>query len=457
MPNTNYTDSNTSINKLTDLQAERSVLGSCLIDPDAITRVAPLLNAADFYREAYQFVFSAMLTLADAQRPIDSVTLASELERTGCLEDCGGYAGITDLFMDVPTALFVEHYATIVADKATKRRLLAAAGVIAEAAYTDDSADMAIDAAEQALIKVSQGKQKRNMLHVADIMRDVIDILSQQTGAVAGLPTGFTDIDRVLGGLQRSDLILAAGRPGMGKSAWALSVAQKVALLSGRVAIFSLEMSKDQLTQRLLSMTAKIEAHLLRTRQLRDADWPVVLEAANEIAALPLYIDDSSGVSVDYVRREARRLYAEQGLDLIVIDYLQLMSGTGSNREQEIAYISRNLKAMAKELNVPVIALTQLSRKVEERADKRPMLSDLRESGSQEQDADVVLFIYRDDYYDEETDAKNIAEIIIAKHRHGATGSVKLFFRKELTLFCDLETQREELYQAPPKKAKVRA
>lgn len=456
MPNTNYTDSNTSINKLTDLQAERAVLGSCLIDPDAITRVAPILSATDFYREAYQFVFSAMLSLADAQRPIDSVTLASELERTGCLEDCGGYAGITDLFMDVPTALFVEHYATIVADKATKRRLLAAAGTIAEAAYTDDNADMAIDAAEQALLKVSQGKQKRNMLHVADIMRDVIDSLSQQTGAVAGLPTGFTDIDRVLGGLQRSDLILAAGRPGMGKSAWALSVAQKVALLSGRVAIFSLEMSKDQLTQRLLSMTAKIEAHLLRTRQLKDADWPVVLEAANEIAALSLYIDDSSGVSVDYVRREARRLYAEQGLDLIVIDYLQLMSGTGNNREQEIAYISRNLKAMAKELNVPVIALTQLSRKVEERADKRPVLSDLRESGSQEQDADVVLFIYRDDYYDEETDAKNIAEIIIAKHRHGATGSVKLFFRKELTLFRDLEMQREDLYQAPPKKAKAR-
>lgn len=436
MQNTNIIDSN----KLIDLQAEKSVLGSCLIDPSAIVKVAPLLNKSDFFRAGHGEVFAAMLRLADQQKLIDTVTLAAELG--GKLDDIGGYAGITDLWADVPTALFVEHYAVIVADKAIKRRLLSAAETIAQAAYTDDTGDKALDVAEQALLAVSQGKKKRNLAHVSDIMREVIDRLSTQDSLVAGLSTGFRAIDMVLGGLQPSDLIIAAGRPGMGKSAWALSVAQNVAKLDGKVAIFSLEMSKEQLTQRLLSMTTMIEAHRLRTKKLSSDDWSIVMEAANEISSLPLYIDDSSGVSVDYVRREARRIYAESGLDLVVIDYMQLMSGQGGNREQEIAYISRNLKAMARELNVPVIALSQLSRKVEERADKRPMLSDLRESGSQEQDADAVIFIYREDYYVEDSPAQNIAEIILAKHRHGATGTVKLFFRKELTLFRDLEVNR---------------
>lgn len=438
MQNTNIIDSS----KLIDLQAEKAVLGSCIIDPDAIIKAAPLLTKQDFFRAAHGDIFAAMLHMADRQIPIDSVTLANALEVAGKLEDVGGHAGITDLFCDVPTALFVEHYAAIVADKATKRRLLSAAETIAQAAYTDDTGDKALDVAEQALLAVSQGKKKRNLAHVSDIMREVIDKLSTQDSLVAGLSTGFRAIDMVLGGLQPSDLIIAAGRPGMGKSAWALSVAQNVAKLDGKVAIFSLEMSKEQLTQRLLSMTTFIEAHRLRTKKLSSDDWPVIMEAANEISSLPLYIDDSPGVSVDYVRREARRIYAESGLDLVVIDYMQLMSGQGGNREQEIAYISRNLKAMARELNVPVIALSQLSRKVEERADKRPMLSDLRESGSQEQDADAVIFIYREDYYVEDSPAQNIAEIILAKHRHGATGTVKLFFRKELTLFRDLEVNR---------------
>ena len=438
MQNTNIIDSN----KLIDLLAEKSVLGSCIIDPDAIIKAAPLLTKQDFFRAAYGDIFAAMLHMTDRQIPIDPVTLANALEGTGKLDDVGGHAGITDLFCDVPTALFVEHYAAIVADKATKRRLLGAAETIAQAAYTDDVAEKALDVAEQALLAVSQGKKKRNLAHVSDIMREVIDKLSTQDSLVAGLSTGFRAIDMVLGGLQPSDLIIAAGRPGMGKSAWALSVAQNVAKDGGRVAIFSLEMSKEQLTQRLLSMTTFIEAHRLRTKKLSSDDWSTVMEAANEISSLPLYIDDSSGVSVDYVRREARRIYAESGLDLVVIDYMQLMSGQGGNREQEIAYISRNLKAMARELNVPVIALSQLSRKVEERADKRPMLSDLRESGSQEQDADAVIFIYREDYYVEDSPAQNIAEIILAKHRHGATGTVKLFFRKELTLFRDLEVNR---------------
>jgi replicative DNA helicase len=289
-------------------------------------------------------------------------------------------------------------------------------------------------------------------------MRDVVDLLGQtQEGYLAGLPTGFGLLDRTLGGLQKSDLIYVAGRPGMGKSAWALSVGLHAAKHGSRVAVFSLEMSKEQLVQRLLSMETMIESHRIRTRRIADEEWNIVLECANAISNLPIYIDDSSGVSVDYVRRETRRMYAEHGLDLIIIDYTQLMSGEAGkagNREQEISYISRNMKNMAKELNVPVIALSQLSRAVESRSDKRPILSDLRESGSQEQDADIVLFLYRDDYYNEDTDRQNIAEVIIAKHRHGATGSVSLFFRKELTLFRDLEIHREELYQAPPKKAK---
>lgn len=446
----NTTSINNSSSKLTDLQAERSVLGSCLIDPNAVIKVAPLLAADDFYRASHGDFFRAMLQLADAQKPIDATTLANQLERSGKLDDVGGYAGITDLFADVPTALYVEHYAAIVADKATKRRILAAAGAIAEAAYTDESAEMALDLAEQALLKVNMGKRQKNLYHIGEVLRGVVDTLGQaQEGYIVGLPTGFRDIDRILGGLQKSDLVLAAGRPGMGKSAWAVSVGLKAAKLYGaRVAIFSLEMSKEQLVQRMLSMETKIESHRLRMRRIADEEWNIVLECANEIGSLPIYIDDSAGVSVDYARREARRLYAEHGLDLIIVDYLQLMSGeTGKNgnREQEIAYISRNLKNMAKELNVPVIALSQLSRAVEARQDKRPMLSDLRESGSQEQDADIVLFLYRDDYYHEDSEQPNVAEVIIAKHRHGATGSVSLFFRKELTLFDDLEIERKPL------------
>lgn len=454
MNNIKNTDSNTTNNKLTDLLAEKSVLGSCLIDPEAIHKVAMLLSRDDFFRSAYGDVFAAMLQLADRQEPIDTITLSAQLEQAGKLTDVGGYAGITDLFMHVPTALFVEHYAAIVADKATKRRLLSAAGTIAEAAYSDDHAEQALDHAEQALLQVSQGRQKRNMMPVGDIMRVVIDQMSQQESSIAGLSTGFTMLDFTLGGLQKSDLIYMAGRPGMGKSSLALSVAHRVARTGARVAIFSLEMSKEQLTQRLLSMITQIEAQKLRTKKLSETDWMIIMDAANDISSLPLHIDDSSGVSVDYVRREARRLYADGGLDLILIDYMQLMSGIGNNREQEIAYISRNLKAMARELNVPVIALSQLSRAVEARADKRPMLSDLRESGSQEQDADAVLFIYRDDYYDEDTIQKNIAEIILAKHRHGATGSIKLFFQRELTLFRDLEIQRTELPVSTKKNGK---
>lgn len=441
-----------STNKLIDLQAEKAVLGSCLIDPGAIIKVASILAESDFYKSGYQAVFAAMLHLSDQQKPIDSVTLANELERIGKLDEIGSYAGITDLFCDVPTALYIEHYASIVADKSTKRRLMASAEQIAQAAFEDKPAEECLDLAEQALLKVSMGKRKRNIESVGTILRDVIDILGQETtGDMVGLPTGFAGLDRILGGLQKSDLIYVAGRPGMGKSSWGLNVVQTVAADGAKVAFFSLEMSKRQLTERLLSMETGIDTNRLRNRNIHSDEWVIVMEAANQISHLPIFIDDTSGVSIDYIRREARRLYSEQGLDLIMIDYIGLMSGptgnktTSENRNQELGYISRNLKAMARELDVPVVALSQLSRAVETRADKRPMLSDLRDSGNLEQDADVVLFIYRDDYYNEDSADMNIAELNIAKHRHGATGAIKLFFQKELTKFRDLELERTEL------------
>lgn len=435
--------------KLIDIQAERAVLGACMMDPGAMTRISATLVPADFYREANRYMFEAMQALADSQKPVDMVTLMDELTRRGKVDIVGGIAEVQALAFEVPSALYVEHYAQIVADKATIRRLSVAAGEIAKTAFKDDmTAQQAIDEAERILLTVTAGKRARTMEHISRPLQRVIDNLDTMAdGLDAGIPTGFSMLDRLLGGFQRSDLIICAARPGMGKSSFALSVADYAARRhNAKIAIFSLEMSKEQLVQRLLSMRTGIDSHRIRMRNVKAEDeWAKIVEVANEIRQTFVHIDDTAGQSVDAVRREARRMYAEGGLDMIVIDYMQLMTGTGQNREQEISYISRNLKAMAKELNVPVFVLSQLSRAVENRADKRPMLSDLRESGSQEQDADAVLFIYREDYYDEDTDRQNIADIILAKHRHGATGTVSLFFRKELTQFRDLEVERTDL------------
>jgi len=435
--------------KLIDIQAERAVLGACMMDPGAMTRISATLVPADFYRDANRYLFEAMQALADSQKPIDTVTLMDELNRRGKVDIVGGIAEIQALAFETPSALYVEHYAQIVADKAIIRRLSAAAGEIAKTAFKDDmTAQQAIDEAERILLAVTAGKRARTMEHISRPLQRVIDGLDLPTdGLNSGIPTGFSMLDRLLGGFQRSDLIICAARPGMGKSSFALSVADYASRRHGaKIAIFSLEMSKEQLVQRLLSMRTGIDSHRIRMRNVKAEDeWAMIVEVANEIRQTFVHIDDTPGPSVDAVRREARRMHAEGGLDMIVIDYMQLMTGTGQNREQEISYISRNLKAMAKELNVPVFVLSQLSRAVENRADKRPMLSDLRESGSQEQDADAVLFIYREDYYDEDTDRQNIADIILAKHRHGATGTVSLFFRKELTQFRDLEVERKDL------------
>ena len=580
-----------------NLEAERAVLGSLLIDPDAIIKVASFLRAEDFYRERHAWLYEAMMALHDRREPLDFVTVVDELERRGHLAEVGGPAYITDLISGTPSAMYVDHYARIVERTALLRRLIAAAGQIAELAYDDSQeVDTVVDKAESLIFGVSEALIHRDLMPIRAIMTQVvdhIDFLARNQDTLMGVPTGFTFLDRLLGGLQKSDLIILAARPAMGKTSLALNVAQNAAKRYGaRVGIFSLEMSNEQLVQRLLSMETGIDSHRLRLGQVHDEEWPILLAAANLLANTAIFIDDTPAATVNEIRTKCRRLYAEHGLDLVLIDYMQLMSGTSgggreANRQQEISFISRSLKGLARELNVPVIALSQLSRAVESRSDKRPMLSDLRESGclagdtlvylaeegrtlpirdmlqgqqamvacldlemwkltsapvtrafctgikpvfelrtqsgrairatanhrfltvagwkrldalytgdpiaapqkmdsgldgvswdqvaaitpageepvydltvpphhnfiagnlivhnSIEQDADVVLFIYREDYYIEDTDRQNIADVIVAKHRHGSTGTVSLYFRKELTQFRDLEVQRTEL------------
>ncbi len=438
-----------------NIEAERAVLGALLIDPDAILKVATFLRPQDFYREPHRWIYEALLALHERREPPDILTVQDELERQGHLEEVGGPAYLTELMNSTPTSLYVDHYARIVERTAVLRRLIHAAGQIAELAYEEaNDVDDVVDRAEQIIFQISEHRSQRDLRPISTVMRDVvdrIDFLATHQGTIMGVPTGFTLLDRMLGGLQKSDLIILAGRPGMGKTSLALSIAQNAAKRHGaRVAIFSLEMSAEQLVQRLLSVESAIDSYRLRLGQIHEEEWPILLEAANTLANTRIFIDDTPGATVTEIRTKARRLYAEHGLDLILIDYMQLMSGgravgRGENRQQEISYISRSLKELARELNVPVVAISQLSRAVESRSDKRPMLSDLRESGSIEQDADVVLFVYREDYYDEETDRQNIADIIVAKHRHGSTGTVSLYFRKELTQFRDLELRHEEL------------
>lgn len=439
-----------------NLEAERAVLGSLLIDPDAIIKVASFLRPEDFFRERHAWLYDAMLTLHDRREPLDFVTVVDELERREVLTEIGGPAYVTDLISGTPSALYVDHYARIVERTALLRRLIAAAGHIAELAYDESQeVDDVVDKAESLIFGVSEARIHRDLMPIRAIMGNVvdhIDFLARNQDTLMGVPTGFTYLDRLLGGLQKSDLIILAARPSMGKTSLALNVAQNAAKrYHARVAVFSLEMSNEQLVQRLLAMETGIDSHRLRLGQVHEDEWPILLEAANLLANTAIFIDDTPAATVGEIRTKCRRLYAEHGLDMVLIDYMQLMSGQSggsgrdANRQQEISYISRSLKALARELNVPVIALSQLSRAVESRADKRPMLSDLRESGSIEQDADVVLFIYREDYYIEDSEKQNIADIIIAKHRHGSTGTVSLYFRKELTQFRDLETQRMDL------------
>jgi replicative DNA helicase len=435
-----------------NVEAERAVLGALLIDPDAVFKVNTFLHGVDFYVERHRWIYDAVIALHERREAVDFVTLCDELERLGQLADLGGAAYVTELINATPTSLNVEHYGHIVERTSTLRRLIGAAGEIAALAYEDtDDVDEVVDRAEQVLFGVSQQRISRDMLPIRDVISDYydrIDYLYQHKGETIGVPTGFRNIDKLLGGLQRSDLIIIAARPGMGKTSLMLSIAQNAARkYNQRVAIFSLEMSSEQLAQRLISAETGIDSQRLRIGNLYEEEWPIFTQATGALSETMIFIDDTPSISAMQVRTKARRLYAEYGLDLLIIDYLQLMQSDRrtENRVQEISFLSRSLKGLARELNIPVVVGSQLSRAVEQRNDKHPMLSDLRESGSIEQDADIVAFIYRDDYYSPETDQPNIAEIIVSKHRNGPTGMVPLFFRKELAQFIEVELFHEDL------------
>jgi replicative DNA helicase len=431
-----------------NLDAEVSTLGSLLLDPEAMMRVADILVPDDFYRPEHQNIYDAMLVLSEKRVPIDLVTVADELDRVKKLDEVGGRAMLSSLVSSVATSSNVQHYANIVREKAMLRRLIHAASEIGGLGFQEDIPSEAIlDRAEQTLFSVTQRFLKQNFTPVRNILTESferLDALSKQDGLMRGLSTGFKQVDNILGGLQQSDLVIIAARPSMGKTAFALNIAENVSVKQNKtVGLFSLEMSKEQLVDRLISSLGLIDSWKLRNGRLSDDDFRNLNEAYGILAETNLYIDDSATASVMEVRAKARRLQAEHGLDLILIDYLQLMTGMGhfsDNRVQEVSEISRSLKALAKELNCPVVALSQLSRAVESRPDKRPLLSDLRESGSIEQDADVVMFLYREDYYNKD-EQNHIMEVLIRKHRNGPTGDAKVLSRLQFSRFENMDTQ----------------
>ena len=432
-----------------NIEAEQSVLGSLLIDRDAVIRVAAFLKAEDFYSANHGIIYQAILDLYNQRTPPDFVTVVDELDRRGRLDDVGGVAYLTELLNSVPTAVHVEYYGRIVERTATLRRLIQAGSEIVQIGY-DPSRDVeeALDQAEQALFRVSQKRTLRDFIPISDVLEhyfDKLDVIQQHRGEVVGVPTGFADLDKLTGGLQRSDLVIIAARPSVGKTSFQLGIAHSAAVRHGKsVGIFSLEMSAEQLVQRLLSMETGVDTQRLRLGYIDDDEWDQVSRAFGRLAEAHVYIDDTPGISVMEVRSKARRLMAEQGLDLVIVDYLQLMQGRRSeNRVQEISDISRGLKGLARELNIPVVALSQLSRAVESRTDHRPLLSDLRESGSIEQDADIVMFLYREELYDPDTEKKGIAEVIVAKHRNGPTSTINLRFFDRTARFADLELYLE--------------
>ncbi|HVM29370.1 MAG TPA: replicative DNA helicase [Candidatus Limnocylindrales bacterium] len=430
------------------IEAEQSVLGALLIDRDAVIEVADVLRPVDFYRQAHGTIYEAVLELYDKREPIDIVTVSEVLERSDRLEQVGGSAYLTSLINLTPTAVNAVHYARIVERKAVLRNLIGAAGRIAAIGY-DENTDVgeSIDRAEQELFAVSQKRVETGFAPLKTLLHsayDRLDYLHQHRGEISGIRTGFADLDALTSGLQRSDLVIVAARPSVGKTSLALNFAEHAAVREGKtVGVFSLEMSKEQLVLRLLSSVANIDSQRLRTGFLEEMDFTRLAPAMNSLAEAPVFIDDTPNISTMELRTKARRLQAEAGLDMIIVDYLQLMQSTlnsrDANRVQEVSEITRGLKALARELQVPVIALSQLSRQTEMRENKEPRLSDLRESGSIEQDADLVGFVYRDEYYNgEESEQQGIAELILAKHRNGATDTVKLSFLKRYAKFADL-------------------
>ncbi len=435
-------------------EAEEAVLGAVLINPEAYYDVAQFLRTEDFYIHRHQWVWQAFTRLQESRRAIDLLTVAEELENMGKLNEAGGHAFLTALVSNVPTSLYATDYGRIVEETAIRRRMLEAANQIARLAYNESTGlEEVLGDAEKAVFGVSERRLARDLQPIQDVLHEYynrVDQLARRDAETYGVPTGFIDLDRLLGGLQPSDLLIIAGRPGQGKTGFMLSVAKNAAqLYKKHVAIFSLEMSNEQLVQRMVAQETGIDSQRLRMGKLQQDEWPLFNQAVEVLGRTHIYLDDTPAITPLQLRTKCRRLHAEYGLDLIVVDYLQLMTSgaRNENRVQEVSYISRNLKVLARELNVPVLAAAQLSRAVEQRADKRPVLSDLRESGSLEQDADIVMFIYRPDYYDKETVRQNVAEIIVAKHRNGPVGSIELVFRSKLAKFENAATREVDLSQ----------
>ena len=449
-----------------NIEAEQSVIGAMLIDKNAVSLVTEKLMPEDFYRQAHQVIYSAILTLHSKNEPIDMITLINELKKMNRLDDVGGVAYITLLANVVPTAANAKYHAQIVEEKSTLRQLVEGGTAIASLGYEGaDDVPVIIDQAEKMILRISNRKGSKDFAEISEVLSDTINHIQavlESRQSITGVATGFVDLDKLTAGLHPSDFIILAARPSMGKTALALNIAQNVAIRGARegqpkkrVAFFSLEMSREQLVQRMLCSEADVDAQRLRAggdnKDNDNADlWNKLWVAADLLSNAQIFIDDTPGITIMEMRSKARRLQAEGGLDLVVIDYLQLMQGTSGrnstdNRQQEVSEISRGLKALARELNVPVLALSQLSRSVEARQVKKPMLSDLRESGSLEQDADIVMFLYRDDYYKGAEEAPtHITELIVAKHRNGPVGRVNLFFKNECTKFISLARRPED-------------
>lgn len=435
-----------------DRQAEEAVLGSVLVNPDVFYDVAHFLKAEDFFLHRHRWIWEAFTGLHEQRLPIDILTVSEELERQGRLEEIGGPAYLTALISNVPSSLHAEAYGKIVEETATRRRLIEAANQIARLAFQAGTPlEDVVNDAEKAVFGVSERRLTHQLQPLKQVLSeyyDRIDYLARHQDETIGVPTGFIDLDRLLGGMQPSDLLIIAGRPGQGKSGFCISAARNASQLHKKhVALFSLEMSNEQLVQRLIAQETGIDSQRLRLANLHDDEWPIFTQAVSALSDTHIYLDDTPAITPLQLRTKCRRLHMEIGLDLIIVDYLQLMSGDTriDNRVQEVSYISRNLKALARELNVPLLAAAQLSRAVESRRPPRPILSDLRESGSLEQDADIVMFIYRPDQYEEDTLKQNIAEIIVAKHRNGPVGSIELVFRQSLAKFENAATRVADL------------
>ena len=427
-----------------NIEAEESLLGGILVDPDSINKIIDMVSPEDFYKDIHGNIYDIMVGLYERNEPVDIVTVSSSAKDKGAIDRIGGIAYLNDLVDRIPSAANIVHYAKMVREKSLLRNLMnTATGIIEKGYGIDANVDDYLDEAERMIFEIAEKQFRPSFFPIKSLVMDnvkTIEKLFQKKQYITGISTGFTDLDRMTSGLQPSDLIVVAGRPSMGKTAFSMNIAQHAAMGSDvpvTVGIFSMEMSKEQLVTRLLSSESEVDHSKLRTGALSGDDWPRLARAAGRLSDATIFIDDSPAMGVLEIRARARRLKKEHGLGLIMVDYLQLMRGRTNieRREQEISEISRSLKALAKELNIPVIAISQLNRMVEQRPDKRPRLADLRESGAIEQDADVIMFIYRDEVYNEKTDDKGSAEIIIGKHRNGPTGTVQLTFLDTITSF----------------------